>query len=215
MPDTTRDHERFSDQLPLYVNGTLEPDERAWMDAYLQANTKAQGELKLTELISATVNAYKSPVPEGERRARLLAAWKAGRNRPSLFQTLFHWARFPIPMPAAAMAVISMLVVGQLVVIVNRPVEGQTGAWRGEQSDCAAAPLVRVIFAPDAKQGEIVQLLRQANVVMRDGPSDTGEVWLAVAKGHAESDAVAVLRASALVNDVLPSAAMPAKADCR
>ena len=215
MPDTTQDYEKFSEQLPLYVNGTLDPDERAWVDAYLQTSSKAQGDLKLSQLMSEAINSYTSPVPESVRLSRLLTSWHASRDKPSPLQTLLAWIKFPLQVPAAAMAVVTMLIVGQFGLLLNRPAELEGSAWRGEQRDCASAPLLRVVFAPDAKQGDIVLLLRSANASWHDGPSDTGEVWLSVSKGHSIQEAIATLRASSLVDDVVEIAATADKVNCK
>lgn len=218
MPEENTAYEKFTEQLPMYVNGTLEPQERVWMASFIQSSESAQRDLQFAELMRAQVRSVVSPVDEPQRLSKLLAQWqrpKTRRGLSSLLQPLVNWAGSVIPISVTAIAVVSMVVVGQVAFTVYQGSSSQTSAWRGERIECADARRIRVIFVPDASMGQIVQLLQSAGVTLQDGPSESGEVWLKVNKDHAEPASVAVLRASPLVDDVFSSDQLTTKSDCK
>lgn len=89
-----------------------------------------------------------------------------------------------------------------------------TEEWSGYRSqalspaargDCS--PRIHVVFRPETQHAEVVILLRKVEARTVDGPSETGEFWLAVPKGRIPEEALAMLKASDLVEeaDLIPA----------
>lgn len=102
---------------------------------------------------------------------------------------------------------------GALAVVVLQ------GAWmlglHGPQPDDALvyrsgpAPLaqacearLRVMFRPESVYADVIVTLRRVDATLVDGPSETGEVWIAPARDQAPQELAAMLRQSRLVEQV-------------
>ena len=202
MRDAKNDRMRFSELLPFFVNGTLQAEEHQWVLHYMARNPETQLEHKFIELLSDTTKRTQSEIPESERLARLLSQWQQSRPSAAWFKTVWRWLKGRVGVPAAVMASVTVLVVGQAIVIgalVSAEAEKET--YRGDQPECVATTSIRVLFNPDATHVDILVLLRKLEATIQNGPSDTGELWLTVPIGQSLEEAQAMLSSSALVDD--------------
>lgn len=204
MVDNQSDRLRFSQFLPLYVNDTLDADDREWMTTYLEGHPEARNELRFVQILRDTTRHTTSQVPEKQRLGRLMREWRQSRPPPSMLQNPIRWLQGLVQIPASAIAVATILIVGQAVVIGSFISSGSDeNKFRGNRPECTAAPSIRVVFNPDAKHYEILLLLRKVEAAIQNGPSETGELWLTVPKGRSLEEAQAMLRGSALVDEAI------------
>jgi len=61
--DEYDDRQRFEDLLPFYVNGTLVPDDRAWVDACLERTPDARAALAWHEALAQTLEERHARIP--------------------------------------------------------------------------------------------------------------------------------------------------------
>ncbi|WP_374328027.1 hypothetical protein [Azonexus sp.] len=121
-------------------------------------------------------------------------------SRSGFFAWLFsrHWA--PAPVLAALIAVIS---VQNLWLNVS---DDETRRYRGHSATttpCATVARLRVVFKASAPQEAVVLLLRKAEVRVVSGPSEIGEWWLGLPADASVNEALAQLRNSPLVADII------------
>lgn len=204
MPDKNNDHQRFSEMLPFYVNGTLSQEDHQWMESYLAKHPESKNEQRFVELLGELSRHTSSPVPESERLDRFMGKWREVRPTPSFLQRVKDLLQVPIRIPATAFAAVAVLVIAQSVIIGSLITEsGPEETFRGERGDCVAGPRIRVVFNPEAKHVEIVLVLRKLEMTVQEGPSETGEFWLSVPKGRSLEEAQAMLRSSAVVEEAV------------
>lgn len=204
MPDKDKDHQRFTEHLPFYVNGTLSQDDHQWMASYLASHPEARNEQRFVELLGDLSRHTSSPVPESERLERFMGKWREVRPTPSFLQKVKDLLRLPLRIPATALAAVTVVVIAQSVIIGSLVTEsGQEETFRGERGDCVVGPRIRVVFIPEARHVEIVLLLRKLEMTVQEGPSETGEFWLAAPKGRSLEEAQAMLRSSAVVEEAV------------
>jgi anti-sigma factor RsiW len=215
MADAKNDRQRFSRLLPFYVNSTLNAQDHDWMTRYLAAHPEAARELDFVSMLRKTTRSMASKMPESERLERLMREWKSSRPTASRLQKAMQWLQGRVRIPAPAMVLASVVMLGQAVVIgslVSEPSE--TSLFRSERPECVAAPTLRVLFRPDARHADILLILRSVEATVQNGPSETGALWLTVPPGRSLDEAQAMLRSSALVEEVVPSQERQLPAGC-
>lgn len=176
---TNSDRQRFTANLPWYLNGGLSGNERIWMDQVLQKSPWASNTLAIEREL---INSISAPDPadadlglksllarvQGEQRASTL-------NQPSWVHRLADW----LAQPRLAMAM-SVLVVTQATVI------GYVALAPGSSDDTGmrSTPVtevrtLRVSFVPDVSESRLRGALQAAGARVVGGPTQLGEYWLA------------------------------------
>ena len=204
MPDKGNDQQRFSELLPFYVNGTLSPGDRTWMEGFLADHPELKNEARFVEHLAKLTRETTSPTPEPERMELFLKQWREERPSLSLWQRVKASVQGPIRLPVPVLAAVAVLIVSQSVIIGSLMTDStQEDACRGELADCVASSRIRVVFSPDAKHIEIVLLLRKQGMIVQEGPSETGEFWLTAPHGQQLEETQAILRSSPLVQEAV------------
>lgn len=72
MPEPTNDGERFSLDLPFWINGTLDVDDRIWMQEYLRAHPECELDVRFARLLHENAQSITAPSAEHERIESLL-----------------------------------------------------------------------------------------------------------------------------------------------
>ena len=215
MADAKNDRQRFSELLPFYVNSTLSAQDHDWMTRYLAAHPDGAQEREFVSMLRETTRSTVSKVPEPARLERLMREWKSSRPATSRLQRAMQWLQGRVRIPAPAMVLASVVMLGQAVVIGSFLSEPSGEAlFRSERPECVAAPTLRVLFKPDARHADILLILRSVEATVQSGPSETGALWLTVAPGRSLAEAQAMLRSSALVEEVVPSQESRVPAGC-
>ncbi len=189
-----KEHLRFAELLPWYVNGTLAGADRVWVDAYLK-NHQAEAAVELAAwrtletqtkenipVIAADIGLQKALVRiHAEKAARVPAA-----KHLSAFERFTQWlfgsgntgfARFS-PALGLALAVIAL----QAVVIGKSVVDAPDFAQvRGAKTGLADGPLLRVNFKADATENQIRLMLIDNRALIVAGPTQLGDYFIKVA----------------------------------
>lgn len=204
MTESDNDRQHFSELLPFYVNGTLNAQDHEWISAYMAAHPESSQELTFVNFLRETTRSTQSSMPESQRLDQLLKQWKQSQPAPSLLQKSMRWLQERVRIPVPAIALASVMIVGQALVIgsllTGQPEET---TYRSDRPECVAAHPIRVVFNPEAKHADILLILRSVEATVQDGPSETGALWLSVPKGRSLEEAPAMLRSSALVDEVV------------
>lgn len=221
MDKNRSDRLRFAQLVPFYCNKTLDESDRVWMDAYIEQNPEVEKQLAFEGLMRETALRVKSAAPEEERFAKLMLLVEQSRSRRSWLQRLSKRAAdillYPrIAIPTTALAGLLLVIVGQTVfTLQGTSDEPDTGVFRGGNASCIQEPRLRIVFNPDARHAEVLLLLRKAEATFIAGPSESGEVWIAVPPSRSIEVAQALLRASPLVDEVVLAPALIGAPGCR
>jgi hypothetical protein len=217
--------ENFTEWLPWYVNGTLNAKDRAAMDAYLATSPLARDEVQYYERMTATMQRRAENIPAdiglAQTLQRIKVSPKAQTAPPAAqhvqsdtdeqnwFQRLLGggWMK---PALGCAMAVI----VAQGVLLVQQ--RDEAIVYRGKPSTTdvkttgikAEAAYLRVIFKPNATEGELRLLLASTNAWIAGGPGQSGEYYLRFTPDQVQG-AMDQLRTSGLVSEATPANQLP------
>lgn len=215
MTESDNNRQRFSVLLPFYVNSTLNAQDHEWISAYMAAHPESNKELTFVNFLRDTTRNTESMMPESQRLDRLLSQWKQSKPAPTFLQKSMRWLQERVRIPVPAIALASIMIVGQAVVIgslwTGQPDEA---TYRSERPECVVTPRIRVVFNPEVKHVEILLLLRKVEATVQNGPSETGALWLSVPKGRSLEEAQAMLRSSALVEEVVVMKESRLPAEC-
>lgn len=125
---------------------------------------------------------------------------KPASESRGFMQWLFgpHWA------PAPVLGVALALFIAQGLYQASQ-IEGgrESERYRADALACNDEARIRVVFNPNAPQADTLLLLRKVEARVVDGPSETGELWLSVPAGASIDEALAQIKASALVDQAL------------
>jgi hypothetical protein len=214
---------RFDELLPFYVNGSLNDEDRAWVDQYLREHPAAAAELRWYESLRAKLQEdapavssevgleralrrirTEGPAPDRPRAAAATPWWERARD---FLASLVPQAVLR-PALAAAVAVVALqaVVIGQLAggddeSTQLRSIPGSTA----EQG-----PYVKLNFRPDAREADIRLLLVEVQGSLAAGPGQLGDYYVRVPAARLEAATLA-LRASAIVERVAVVDGLPAR----
>lgn len=182
--EANREDVRFQQLLPFYVNGTLTGEDRAWFLDYIASNPQSQtairDELLWARHVKGAIDAIYLPATEAEHIDRVYEQWqkRQGRHRwfSRLRQTLVARWRVPVAWIGAG----SAAVIGQFVIIVTLLGGGATVPMRGGLTSCQTEPLLRLSLSPDATWHDVVLMLRAQGWALRNGPTESGQIWVSV-----------------------------------
>jgi hypothetical protein len=219
--------EQFTEWLPWYVNGTLNAKDRAAMDAYLAKSSLARDEVQYYEQMAATMQRRAENIPADVGLAQTLQRIKVSpktqaappttrraepdTDEPNWFQRLLGggWMK---PALGCAMAVI----VAQGVLLVQQRDEAivyrgnaATSTTKTSTGVKAEAAYLRVVFKPNATEGELRLLLAGIDAWIAGGPGQAGEYYLRFTPDQVQG-AMEQLKASGLVSEAAPVNQLPA-----
>jgi anti-sigma factor RsiW len=210
---------RFDELLPFYVNGTLNADDRTWIEHYLREHPLAANELHWLRSVQATTQQEAVPVSSEvglERALRRIHGERAAAAPVAIsaVQRMRDWFARLVPTPmlkpvlAGALAVIALQAVVITAMVGERD---DTGLIRTLPPASAAEQgvFVKVNFRPNATEADIRMLLLDAQANIASGPGQLGDYYVRVPAWQV--DAVqALLGASAIVEGVAVVDALPA-----
>ncbi len=224
-----RTHLRIWELLPWYVNGTLPPAERSTVEEHLAACPRCQEEERSCRALEAGVRGAEeiAPSPHPVRLARLLASiddleTRAGAKPPAWRRVVGAIAAvaafagrplralFPTPargMAAAQLAVLLLIagLVGWQQWRARQPVY-RTLSSPTQESLASGGLRIRVLFAEEATEREIRELLLGVRGEIVAGPSPFGVYTVEVPKAGDPLDSVLThLRAQARVRLAEPA----------
>lgn len=204
MPDMDRDAQRFSEQLPFLVNGTLLPTDVAWMSAYLDAHPQARQELKFAELLRQSALRDAPPTGEEERLDNFLQRYRQQRAPVGPLAAVARWFTRSWNLPSYALAAVALAFAAETLMlgVLVSPAQDEE-RYRGSAAGCPQLGDIRLKLGPETRLAEMAVLLRQVRLSVIGGPSINGEFWVRPAEGQLAQQALDGLRASALVDEAV------------
>jgi hypothetical protein len=218
-------NERFTELLPWYVNGTLDADDRAWVDAQLREHPELASELQWVESLQTQLREAAPQVSDEIGLDRALAriaqakreaqAWT--RTRPAAPPAAPGWlgrvrewfGEFGLkPSMALALAVIAVQAGFLAQMTLTSKETSEIRAMR--PSPVVQGPLLKVNFKPDATEADIRLLLVEIQGSLAGGPGQLGDYYLRV-PAERVSAATDRLKASRIVEAVAVVDAIPVK----
>lgn len=187
-------NERFEELLPWYVNGSLGNEDRAFVEAYLEQHPDARGELEWYRSLQRRVQENAPAVPATIGLAKAMRLIQG--DRPTLSERIAGYFGNMGLRPSYAIAGLAVLAL-QGGVILNllgdaRENDEEIRALRSVRVD--EGPMLKISFAPDAKETDIRMLVVQLRGELAGGPGQLGDYYLRVPAG---SEAAALARAHA------------------
>ncbi|HET9205105.1 MAG TPA: hypothetical protein VFO28_02630 [Burkholderiaceae bacterium] len=212
---------RFDELLPFYVNGTLDDNDRAWVDEYLREHPKSSAELQWYRTLQDTMQRDAPAVSaevgldkvmariRGERAPARAAAKPA---EPSLGERVRGWlaALAPQPLLRPALAGALAVVVVQGVVIANlaTSVDDSSEIRATRPTVVDAGPFLKVNFKADAREADIRMLLVEINGSLAGGPGQLGDWYVRIPEARITA-AADKIKASPIVDGVARVDALP------
>lgn len=176
-------NERFEELLPWYVNGSLNAQDRDWVDRYLAEHPEAQAELDWHRSLSARLQDNAPAVPATIGLAKAMTLIRGDRPTFAERVTAFFGAFGVRPVTAfaglAIMAVQGAFILNLLDAAREDAVEMR--ALRATDTD--ERPMLKLNFAPDAKESEIRHLLMSVQGHLAGGPGQLGDYFVVVPNG--------------------------------
>jgi hypothetical protein len=206
---------RLSELLPWYVNGTLKDEDREWVDRCLAADGDARAELQWYRGLQSSIAQSVSSIPSDLGLARTLQRIRS--DRPTLRDRIRGrlgvvglGPLVALARPFVAIAAVCVIAVQSVVIysLARHPQEDaqQIRASRAVPAD--EGPLLRVNFAPDAKEADIRLLLSAVEGSLVGGPGQLGDYYVRVPAGT-ENAAASRLKREPIVAAVEIVAGLP------
>ena len=210
----------FEELLPFYVNGTLDADERTWIESYLREHPPAENELRWLRSVQAMTQEEAVPVSSevGLERAMQRIRGERPASSPAVatswVERLREWLSRLVPPTMLKPALASALAVVALQAVVITSMVGErddTSPIRTKPPVNVAeqGPYVKVNFKPDATEADIRMLLIDVQANIASGPGQLGDYYVRVPAWQVDA-VTAQLTASTIVEGVAVVDALPA-----
>jgi hypothetical protein len=176
--------DRFDELLPFYVNGTLGAEDRAFVESWLDAHPTARGELDWYRSLSERLHEAAPRVPATIGLAKTMTLIRGDRptwsERVSAFFGSFGMR------PAYALAGLALIAVqGGVILNLMHSADDDAAELRSLRATATdEGPLLKLNFAPDAKEADIRHLLMSVQGRLAGGPGQLGDYYVAVPAGQ-------------------------------
>ncbi len=201
--------EKFSELLPWYVNGTLNAEDHAWVESYLKEHPAARAELEWYRSLKSKIQDSVPQVPATVGLAKTMLLIRG--DRPTLAERISAFFGDFALRPAMALGMFAVLAV-QSGVIFNMMQQAdedemQIRALKAVQVE--EGPLLKVNFAPEAKEADIRFALVAVQGTLAGGPGQLGDYYIRVPAGKEQEYAdrlkdKSIVQAVALVPGLPP-----------
>lgn len=182
MDKAQADRKRFFEDLPWYVNGTMEPEKRAWMDAYMAEHPGARNEWAIEQQMAA---AFYNDEPDPELNRQVVQATleriraKQARAATSREGWRSWWRRtWAVPTPVFAAVLVAFVLPVWWAMQSANEMGGMRSMEASKARACAQQWRLRIAFGPDIPFDRAVILLKSVNANVVAGPTASGEFWL-------------------------------------
>lgn len=191
-------NERFEELLPWYVNGSLGAEDRAFVEAYLEQHPEARGELDWYQSLQRRVQENAPAVPATIGLAKAMRLIQG--DRPTFAERMSAFFGNMGLRPAYALAGLAVVAIQSGVILQ------MLGDARDNAEEIRAlhavrveeGPMLKISFAPDAKESDIRMLVMQVRGELAGGPGQLGDYYLRVPAGS-EAEALKRVQAAPIV----------------
>lgn len=190
--------QRFEELLPWYANGSLEAEDRTFVETYLEQHPEARSELEWYRSLQQRVRENAPAVPATIGLARAMRLIQG--DRPTLAERIgAFFGNFGMR-PSYAIAGLAILAVqGGVILNLLGDLDQNADEIRSLNAvRVQEGPMLKVSFAPDAKEADIRMLVVQVQGELAGGPGQLGDYYLRVPAGS-EAAALARVQAAPIV----------------
>lgn len=193
--------ERFTELLPWYVNGTLNAEDRAWVENHLRQHPDARAELDWYRSLKTKIHDSVPQVPAtiGLAKAMLLIRG----DRPTLAERISAFFGDFALRPAMALGMFAVLAVqsGVIFNMMQRADDDEMQIRALKAVQVEEGPLLRVNFAPEAKETDIRFALVAVQGTLAGGPGQLGDYYIRVPAGK-EQEFAERMKSNSIVQSV-------------
>jgi hypothetical protein len=191
-------NKRFEELLPWYANGSLGAEDRAWVDAYLAQNPEARSELDWYRSLQMRVRESAPAVPATIGLARAMRLIQG--DRPTLAERIGAFFGNLGMRPSFAIAGLALVAVqgGVILNLLGNVRESENEIRALNAVRVTEAPMLKISFAPDAREADIRLLMVQIQGELAGGPGQLGDYYLRVPAGT-EAAALAKVQGAPIV----------------
>jgi anti-sigma-K factor RskA len=203
-------NERFDELAPWYVNGSLGAEERAWVENYLVEHPEARAELDWYRSLSKRMQDNAPAVPATIGLARAMTLIRG--DRPTLAERFTAFFGTLGMRPATAFAGLAIVAVqgGFILSLLDTTREDAVEIRALKATTTDEGPMLKLNFAPDAKESEIRHLLMSVQGRLAGGPGQLGDYFVVVPKGK-EAAIADQLKANPIVQAVTLAPGLPTR----
>lgn len=223
---TSKDQDRFDALLPWYVNGTLMNGDRTWMDEFVRLHPEAASELRMQQMLQATLHEEAAAIPahigfdtlmqrvRQERRAAA-APGPLARLNDTLGRFFGGFQLTPALATAFAVIVVQAGVIGTLM-LGSGTQEGELAPEYARMRSIEApatvleGPFLKINFNPDARESDLRFALVSVGGTLVSGPSQLGDYFVKVPAARIEAVS-SQLQSSGLVESIEVVQSLPNK----
>ena len=218
-------NDRLTELLPWYVNGSLGAEDRAWVERQLAANAESRAELEWYRSLGAKIQGASPDVPPTLGLEQTMARIRA--ERPNTQKNAQNTAKTPNSFgaflsglfaslglrPAVAFVGLAGLAIfalqGAVIFRLANPPADDASELRAVKATLSKdRPMLKLNFAPDAKEADMRMLLVSVQGRLAGGPGQLGEYYVIVPAGKEEA-AAGQLKSSRIVQAVSLAPGLP------
>jgi hypothetical protein len=190
--------ERFEELLPWYVNGSIGAEDRAFVEAYLEQHPEMRGELEWYRSLQRRVQENAPAVPATIGLAKTMRLIQG--DRPTFAERVGAFFGTMGLRPRYAVAGLAIMAVqGGVILELLGDVRDNAEEIRALHAvRVEEGQMLKISFAPDAKETDIRMLVMQVRGELAGGPGQLGDYYLRVPAGS-EADALKRVQAAPIV----------------
>jgi hypothetical protein len=202
-------NERFEQLLPFYVNGTLGAEDRAWIEAHVAEHADARTELDACRSMQSRIVHSGPSVSPTIGLDRVMTRIRG--EQPSLVDRIAAFLGLSGMRSATVFAGLAIIAVQAGVIfslMQDRPEDDLAGLRAPRATAVEDGPMLKVNFAPDAKEADIRHLLMSVQGRLVGGPGQLGDYFVVVPAGK-EAALADQVRQSPIVQAVTLAPGLP------
>lgn len=201
MAHTDADRMRFEELIPFYINQTLSTDDVTFMQEYLAGHLHMQNEVGFAKALHSVVKQTGANRADDAGLNDLLSDYRLLNKHPNWIERIRLVCKKWGFTPAFAVAA-SVIAIQSIMLTHYLPLSPET-RYRGISNQAQIKADLKITVNPQSNFTELAALLRQTGCRVVSGPSEIGELWVALENPEKAEQIKRILLDSALVDDVV------------
>lgn len=200
--------ERFEDLLPWFVNGTIGADDRAWFESYVEAHPAARAEVDWLRSTQKRMLDSAPAVPATIGLARTMHLIRG--DQPTWSERISAFFGGFGMRPGVALAAFALVAIqgGVIVGLMDSAKDDAAELRALRATTVTEGYLLKLNFAPEAKEADIRLLLVSVNGTVTGGPGQLGDWFVRVPAGQ-EAKALESLKSNPIVQAAALAPGLP------